>query len=198
MGEARARQCAGCLPAGPGTAARSANYYILPPHILPQFFARDCSSNNYVWIKQFWGQQRPEEGLWRSPRDDESDLFGLWKGMRSSVQADRRQAGILPRLPAETPETPVLISFSFSSHGRSSRDGSVSGHQARPYPVPAYRFPVRDVPAPSSVARRCPAWPPMARRILTSPSVTRQYPAPPSGIRPPVAPPYIQDAGRTW
>jgi hypothetical protein len=39
--------------------------------------------------------------------------------MRSSIQANRRQASILQGLPAETPETPVLISkiyqfFSFS------------------------------------------------------------------------------------
>jgi hypothetical protein len=30
--------------------------------------------------------------------------------MRSAIQANRRQASILQGLPAETPETPVLIS----------------------------------------------------------------------------------------
>jgi hypothetical protein len=45
--------------------------------------------------------------------------------MRSAIQANRGQASILQGLPAETPETPVLISkiyqfFLFSSESASS------------------------------------------------------------------------------
>jgi hypothetical protein len=47
--------------------------------------------------------------------------------MRSAIQANRGQAGILQGLPAETPETPVLnskILFFFSSYSASVSSAS--------------------------------------------------------------------------
>lgn len=50
---------------------------------------------------------RPEK--FRSQRNDKNSLFRLWKRMRSPLQTNGGQAGLLQRLPPETPETPVLI-----------------------------------------------------------------------------------------
>ena len=54
--------------------------------------------------KEFW---RPEE--FRSQRDDKDSLLRLWQRVRSPLQAHRRKAGLLQGLPAQAPETPVLI-----------------------------------------------------------------------------------------
>jgi hypothetical protein len=55
--------------------------------------------------KEFWW---PEE--FRSQRDDKNSLLRLWQRVRSPLQTNGRKAGLLQGLPAQAPETPVLIS----------------------------------------------------------------------------------------
>ena len=74
-------------------------------------YKKDCLSNNHVWIIKLWW--KPRSPWLRSPWNDKSSLFRLWKGMRSTVQTNWGKARLLQGLPPETPEAPLLSVLRF-------------------------------------------------------------------------------------
>ena len=57
--------------------------------------------------------QRPPK--LRAQGNDQNHLFGLWKRVRGPLQTNRGTARLLPRVPSEAPEAPLLNPAIFSS-----------------------------------------------------------------------------------